>query len=463
MKHYDLFVIGAGPGGYNAAIRASILGMKVALAEKSLAGGTCLNRGCIPTKALLHASAAYHQAQNWEAIGLKADNISFDIEAVYEQMDKIVSTQRQGLIGLFQQHGIDFYEGTAKVRGKGQVEINDETIESEHILIATGSAPAKAPIPGADSTGVVTSDDLLKLPGTLPASLVIIGGGVIGCELASFYRDLGTEVTVIEALDRLLPLMDESLGAHLQTLFKRHKITVRTAAKVEEIRAAADGLEVVYSVKDKAKTVSAENVLLATGRRPVTDDLFAEDFTPTFAGRFIKVDENYRTSLPGVYAVGDVIGGLQLAHKAEAEGQHVAYHLAGRTCVTDPLTIPSAIYTEPEIASVGYSEAELKEAGIAYKVGMCQTLSNARSQIEQVDRGFVKLLVEEDSRRLLGVHLIISRASDLIAIFTPYISHGSDYRELMRGVYPHPSFSEVIREALEDVEDGAIHMPPKKA
>lgn len=460
METFALFVIGGGPGGYSAAIRAAKLGLRVALAEKDALGGTCLNRGCVPTKALLHSSSTYRAAKHWESIGLKTSGLSFDIQGIYKRMGQIVAQQRDGVAALLKANGVTVMCGEASIVADHQVSVNGELFTCDNILVATGSRPALLPIPGADLPGVVTSDDLLKGLGVMYPSMVIIGGGVIGCEMASFYADLGCEVTILEAQPRLLPLLDEDLGSHLQTLFKRRKITVRCDALVQRITGTPGELTVTYGAKGKAKDATAAAVLLATGRWPVTDGLFAEGVEPARNGRFLQVDKQFKTSLPDVYAIGDVIGGMQLAHKAMVEGQAVAYNLAGMASPTDPGLVPSAVYTEPEIAAAGPTEAELQAAGVRYKKGVYQTLGNARSQIEQADRGFVKILVEEETGRLLAVHMICSRASDLISAFTPHLAAGSGYEDLLRGMRPHPSFSEAVTEALEAVDGGAIHIMP---
>lgn len=458
MSTYDLIVIGGGPGGYAAAIRAAKLGLKTALAEERELGGTCLNRGCIPTKTLLHAASVLHQSKQWPEIGIYAENLHYDIDKIYERVEEVVAVQVKGIAALLEKNGVELLSGHGRLEKAGVVSVNGKTYESKAVLLATGSAPSRIHIPGADLPKVYTSDDLLRKPGKLPASLTIIGGGVIGCELASFYADLGSRVTILEAKDRLLPLLDEDLGKHLQNLFKRRKIKIKTAALVESIEPGEDGsLRVLYKSKNKEQEAEAEAVLLSTGRVPYYRELFAPGLEPEKNGRFIKVDQNYETSIAGVYAVGDVIGGAQLAHEAEAEGQAVAYALAGRQAICDPKNVPSAIYTEPEIAAIGPTEEELREADIDYRVGRAETLGNARCLIDGTDRGFVKIIVENGTDKLLACHMIAPRASDLIVAFTPFVAAGSTYKEVMRGMRPHPSFSEVLTEALEAVDGEALH------
>mgnify|MGYP001212019700 CR=1 FL=1 len=458
MAEYDLFIIGGGPAGYAAGIRAAKLGLKTGLAEERELGGTCLNRGCIPTKTLLHAASVLRQSRQWPEIGITADHLNYDIDKIYERVEKVVALQENGLSTLLEKNEVDVIPGHGRLEAPHKVSVNREIYDCKAVLLATGSAPSRLHIPGAELEGVFTSDDLLRAPAVFPSSLTIIGGGVIGCELASFYADLGCEVTILEAKDRLLPLLDADLGSHLEKLFRRRKIKIRCNAFVESIEKNDEGRMLVrYQSKKKERTAEAEGVLLSTGRVPYYDGLFAPGLSPEKNGPFIEVDAQYQTSLPGVYAAGDLIGGAQLAHEAEAEGQWIAYHLAGSDCPVDPHHVPSAIYTEPEIAAIGPTEAELKAAGIAYKAGRAETLGNARCLIDGTDRGFVKILAEKESSKLLAVHMIAPRASDLIVAFTPFIANERSYKEILRGMRPHPSFSEVLTEALEDLDGEALH------
>lgn len=458
MQDYDLMIIGGGPAGYTAGIRASMLGLKTAVIEKDALGGTCLNRGCIPTKALLHAAGEYKKASEYSSLGLKLGDVGYDLDQIYARVEEIVRLQVQGIEALFKAKNVSLIRGTGRLEGPGRVSADGQIYKTKYVLLASGSAPQRLPIPGSDLPGVYTSDDLLREPAVKIDSLTIIGGGVIGCELASFYADLGIEVTILEARERLLPLLDADLGKQLQTLFKRRKITVRTEAAVTAVTRDDEGLlHTSYRYKNKDKEAVSSAVLLSTGRVPVTEGLWAEDLRPEMEGRFVKVDEHFQTSIPGVYAAGDLIGGHMLAHEAEAEGQEIASLLAGRGSRCNTKLVPSAVYTDPEIASVGPTEEALSEAGIPFKVGRAETLGNARCMIEQSGRGFVKILAEAESGRLLAVHMIMPRASDLITAFIPCIVRGGSYKELLSGMRPHPSFSEVITEALEAVSGEALH------
>ena len=366
---YQLIVIGAGPGGYVAALRAAKLGFKVAVVENLEAGGTCLNRGCVPTKTLLHTSRLYNDALNGENIGVDAGNININIEALFTQKRAVCEKLSAGIEAMFKSAKTDFLRGTGKIVAPGVVYVSSGEKECKYtcdnILVATGSVPAKPPIPGLNLPGVFTSDELLEGCERLPRSIVIIGGGVIGVEFANFYNDLGCNVTIIEGMDRLLPIMDRELCQNLSMIFKKRGIKTYVNSIVECVEQGAEGITVKFKSKDVSGEVSGETVLCAIGRKPYFEGLFAEGLSPETDGGRLKVDKNYMTSIPGVFAIGDVSSKIQLAHYASAQGTAFADMLCGRHNDIDMNVVPSCIYCRPEIASVGMTESQCKEANIS--------------------------------------------------------------------------------------------------
>ena len=460
MKQYNLIIIGAGPGGYVAAIRAAQLGMKTAIIEKCKVGGTCLNRGCIPTKALLHSANTYAETKRFEELGLAADNVCYNMDKIHERKAQVVDTLVNGVEGLLKANKIDLISGIGKIIGPHRVEVEGKELSAEYILVATGSYPARPPIPGLDLPGVVTSDEVLEGEPKDYKSLIIIGGGVIGVELASFYSALGCQVTIVEAMDRLLSNLDKEFGQSLSMLLKKKGVQVHCSSKVSSIEKTEEGLVCNFTRKEKEQSVTAEAVLVSIGRRPCTDGLFADECVPEMNRGFLIVDEKYQTSMESVYAIGDVIGGIQLAHKAEAEGQAVVEMICGNTPEIDTAYIPSCIYTEPEIATVGLTATEAKEKGIAAKTGKYLMNGNGKSIIDMQERGFIKVVVEEETDKILGIQMMCGRATDLISEYTMAIANGLTRAQLLKGLRPHPSYCEGITEALEAVEGKSIHSAP---
>lgn len=462
MSDYELIVIGAGPGGYVAAIRAAQLGFKTAIVEKDKVGGTCLNRGCIPTKVLLHSANTYAERGQFEALGLSVDGMSYDMEKIHERKSQVVQTLTSGVEGLLKANKVEILYGAGKVTAPHVVTVEDKTYTAEHILIATGSFPARPPIPGLDLPGVVTSDEVLEGPVMDYRSLIIIGGGVIGVELASFYAALGCQVTIVEALDRLLANLDKEFGQSLAALLKKRGVQIFCSSMVSEIEQSENGLTCKFTRKGQEQSVTAEGVLVSIGRRPNTAGLFAEECTPQMERGFLVVDKTYQTTIPGIYAIGDAIGGVQLAHKAEAEGQAVVEMLRGNQPETDPAFVPSCIYTQPEIASVGITAEEAKTAGIEVKTGKYLMSGNGKSIIDMQERGFVKVVVDAQTDKLLGIQMMCGRATDLISEYTMAIANGLTREQLLKGMRPHPTYCEGITEALEAVEGKSIHSAPVK-
>jgi dihydrolipoamide dehydrogenase len=462
LEHYDLAVIGGGPGGYVAAIRAAQYGMKVVLAERDKLGGTCLNRGCIPTKSLLHAAEAYAGCAHFETLGLSAENISYDINKVHARKSEVSETLRNGVAGLLKANGVEVIQGSAVIAAPGNVAVGDKDCTARNILIAAGSVPARPPIPGLDLPGVVTSDDILEGPAQDYRSLVIIGGGVIGVEMASVYANFGCKVTIVEALDRLLPPMDREFGQSIQILLKKRGVDVYCSGRVEKIEQTVDGLCCRFIHKDVYKTAEAQGVLVAIGRRPNTAGLFSTGTGPDMERGFIQVNERYESSIPGIYAVGDVIGGIQLAHKAEAEGMAAVAYMNGKTPETDPRLVPSCVYTNPEISQVGITADEAKRDGRDVKTAKYLMNGNGKSIIDLQERGFIKVVIDAKTDQLLGIQMMCGRATDLISEFTSAILNGTTHKQFLRGMRPHPSFCEGVSEAFEAVNGLSIHSAPAK-
>lgn len=450
MNDYQLIVVGAGPGGYEAALAAAKLGLKTAVIEKGELGGTCLNRGCIPTKALLHASETYQHALNADSMGVHAADVSINIAELYQYKVQTVEKLRSGVQMLLKTAKVDIIKGRATINSDRTVTVDGPdagTFSADNILIATGAEPARPQIPGLDSDGVLTSDELLEKLDVLPKSIVIIGGGVIGVEFATFFCDLGCEVSVIEALDRLLPNMDRELGQGLAAQLKKRGVKVFTSSMVSEVR-KEEGLKVVFTQKEKASEATGEIVLCAIGRRPYTDGLFAPDLGMEMDGRRIKVDGDFRTSINGIYAIGDVSSKIQLAHVATAQGIACMKAIAGKTDKADLSIVPSCVYTRPEIACVGMTEDEAKEAQIEVKTAKVTMFSNARTIISGGDRGFMKLVADAKNGTLIGAQLMCERASDMIGQLSQAIANKEKPHDLLKAMRPHPTFEEALTQAL---------------
>lgn len=468
MKEYQLIVIGAGPGGYEAAIRAAQLGLTTALIERRDVGGTCLNRGCIPTKAMLHSAQLYREAANFELFGLHTENTSFDWAKVHQRKNDVVVKLRTGIEQLIKANKIDFFNNSASILGKNDVQLDQgEVIRGENILIATGSVPARPPIPGLDLPNVVTSDELLDDPhftqaDSLAKEILIIGGGVIGVEFASVFSSFGCHVTIVEAMERILPTMDREISQSLNMVLKKRGVSIHTGAMVEKLEQDENGLVCHFTEKGKAQVVPAQQVLVAIGRRPNTQGLFAEGFEVACERGRIVTDENFRTSVDSIYAIGDVTSKIQLAHMASAQGICAVHTIAGQKPPIDLRYVPGCIYTDPEIASVGITEDEAKQQGIPVKKGKFLMTGNGRSLIDEQERGFIKVLAHQETDVILGAQLMCSRATDIVAELATAIVNGLTCAQLAGVIRPHPTFCEGVTEAVEDVHAMAIHLAPKK-
>ncbi len=461
MADFDLIVIGAGPGGYVCAIRAAQLGLKVACVEgRDTLGGTCLNVGCIPSKAMLHATHMLHEAEtNFARMGLVAAAPSVDWAKMQAYKAEVVTGNTKGIEFLFKKNKVTWLKGWATIPAPGQVRVGDETHGAKSIVIATGSEPASLPGVPVDETTIVTSTGALALP-KIPKSLVVIGAGVIGLELGSVYARLGAQVTVIEYLDAITPGMDGEVQKTLQKILARQGLKFVLGAAVQDAEVTKTGATVRYRLRkdDSDHRIEAETVLVATGRKPFTTGLGLEALGVAMGPRgTIATDAHFATNIPGLYAIGDAIAGPMLAHKAEDEGMAAAEILAGRAGHVNYDVIPGVIYTTPEVASVGKTEESLKEEGRAYKAGKFPFMGNARAKAVFQGDGFVKILADAETDRILGAHIIGPAAGDLIHEVCVAMEFGAAAQDLALTCHAHPTFSEAVREAALACGDGAIH------
>lgn len=464
---YDLIVIGAGPGGYVAAKKAAKLGMKVALIDEGPIGGTCINRGCIPTKALLHSATLYRQMQQCELFGLKADHTGFDLQKIFEYKNEAVKEMREGLEAEFKELGVEIITAHATIMGHKRIRLNYEgtresTIFGKKILIATGAKANLADIPGMDLPGVMTSDDLLASDASRYKSLLILGGGVIGLEAATIFNGLGADVTIIEISDRLLPNMDVEFSDALEQILISRGIKIHKESILEQVTKGEDEkLTCRYVNQGKTKEVTVEGVLVSVGRSANTEGLFGPDVHIKQKDGKIVVDEFYMSSIPGIYAVGDVTEGIQLAHVAAAEATYVVEKMNNLrqsvvisivpSCLFTPISIvPSCLYTEPEIASVGLTEEEAKRKGVSVRCGKYTMEGNGQSIITKEEKGFMKVIFAADSDVLLGAQIMCSRATDMIGEMATAMANGLTSKQLMYAMRAHPTFNEGISCAVEN-------------
>jgi dihydrolipoamide dehydrogenase len=463
---YDLVVIGTGPGGYVCAIRAAQLGLKTAVVEKRAThGGTCLNIGCIPSKALLHASEAFEEAgHSFAAMGIAIPAPTLDLAAMMAFKARGVDGNVKGVDFLLKKNKIDTFRGTGTILAPGRVKVSgadgELTIETKAIVIATGSDVARLPGIEIDEARIVSSTGALELP-EVPKKLLVVGAGVIGLELGSVWRRLGAEVEVVEFLHRILPGMDAEVAKQAQRLLTRQGITFRLGQKVTGVDASGNRLKATVepAAGGAAETIEADVVLVAIGRVPFTENLGLEavGVERDRRGRVV-VDAHYSTNVPGIYAIGDVIAGPMLAHKAEDEGVAAAEIIAGQAGHVNYEVIPNVVYTSPEIASVGRSEEELKEAGIAYKIGKFPFTANGRAKANGQTDGFVKILADEATDRVLGVHIVGSDAGNMIAEAAVAMEFGAAAEDIARTCHAHPTLPEAVKEAALAVDKRAIHM-----
>lgn len=459
---YDVVVIGAGPGGYVCAIRAAQLGFKVACVEKrATLGGTCLNVGCIPSKALLQSSENYHAAgHDFAAHGVLIESVKLDLAKMQARKADIVGANVKGVEFLFKKNGITWLKGHGKVEGTGRLSVDGKPVTAKHIIIASGSDSANLPGIEVDEKVIVTSTGALELS-EVPKRLVVIGGGVIGLELGSVWHRLGAEVTVVEFLDRLVPGTDNEVAAQFQKLLTKQGFKMKLGHKVTKAEKTKKG--VVLSIEPSAggavETLEADVVLVAVGRTAASKNMGLEEAGIALDKRGrVEVDAHYATNVPGIYAIGDVIAGPMLAHKAEEEGVALAELLAGQAGHVNYDAIPGVIYTWPEVASVGFTEEQLKDKGVAYKTGKFPFLANGRARALGMTDGFVKVLADKQTDRVLGVHIIGPAAGELIAEATMAIEFGASAEDIGRVCHAHPTLSEAVKEAALGADNRAINI-----
>jgi len=470
MKSFDVVVIGAGPAGYIAAIRASQLGLSIACIEQwktpkgeYALGGTCLNVGCIPSKALLESSENYERVlHQFKAHGITASGVKFDLKTMLERKDRIVGKMTSGIAGLFKKNKVTWLQGHGRLVSGGttwKIQIDAETVEAKNVIIATGSKARHLPGIPVDNKLICDNEGALAFD-SVPERIGVIGAGVIGLELGSVWRRLGSKVKVLEALPTFLGAADETVAAEAWRIFtKAQGLDIELGASITEVSQSKKGINIQYSVPDKSsKLLECERLIVSVGRVPNTDDLGAENVGLKLDAKgFIEVDKNCRTALPRVYAVGDVVRGPMLAHKGEDEGVMVAEIIAGQRGHVNYDAIPWVIYTAPEIAWVGKTEQQLKSEGVAYKAGRFPFAYNGRALGREEPEGFIKILADAANDRVLGVHVIGSLASELIAEAVVAIEFGASSEDIARICHAHPSMSEVMREAALGVEKRSLN------
>lgn len=459
---FDVIVIGAGPGGYVCAIRAAQLGLKTACVEKrETLGGTCLNVGCIPSKALLQASEKYEEAQkHLGAMGVKIEKMNLDLAGMMDHKQKVVDANVKGVEFLLKKNKVEWLKGAGEITAPGKVKVGNETYSAKHIVIATGSDVAGLPGITIDEKQIVSSTGALELP-KVPKSMVVIGGGVIGLEMGCVWARLGAKVTIVEYLDRIMPGMDAELSKEAQKILKKQGLEFKLGSKVTNVKTDKKGsvLTLEPAKGGTAETLEAEIVLVAVGRKPYTDKLGLDKVGVELDERGrIKTDARFQTNIKNIYAIGDVIAGPMLAHKAEDEGVVLAEMIAGQSGHIDYDCIPSVVYTWPEVATVGKTEEQLKEAGINYKIGKFPFMANGRARAMNCTDGFVKILADERTDRVLGVHIIGPEAGTLIAECVLAMEFGASAEDIARTCHAHPTLEEVVKEAALAVHGRPIHI-----
>lgn len=464
MDRYELIVLGGGPGGYVAAIRAAQLGKKVAIVEKDKFGGVCLNRGCIPTKTILSSSHLLSLIKRSQEFGIKVDSYSIDLIKLMERKEKIVSTLRKGVEFLLKSNDVDMYKGFGKLISDNKVEVEvdgtNQIIEGDYILIATGS---EALVPSAfayDRNVVITSDEALEMK-EIPGSVVVVGGSAVGLEFATIYNIFGANVTLIEMLPQIAPTEDLEISDALLKSMKRRGIDIKTSTKVLSAETVGSAAEVEIESEGEKQKLKADIVLVAVGREPNTQGIGAEEIGLELERGYIKVDERLKTSRPNVYAIGDVIGGMMLAHVASHEGIVAVENVFGESKSINYSNVPSCIYTDPEIASVGFSEQKCKEMGYDYKVGKFPFSANGKALGEGEREGFVKVISDAKYDEILGVHIFGAHASAIL--HEAVIAKASELivSSVSQVVHIHPSLSETVMEAFMDIGGISIHNPKK--
>ncbi len=456
MKTYDVIVLGGGPGGYVSAIKLAQLGAKVALIEKEVVGGICLNHGCIPTKTLLKNAKVFKTVQHALDYGVVVNgDVAFDWSLMLKRKNIVVKKLTIGVAGLLKKNGVEVFSGLGKVLNAHQVEVNGEVLETKNLILATGASPIIPPIPGLkeayEAKVAVTSRELLQIENT-PKSLVIIGGGVIGIEFATIFSSLGSKVTIIEKLDGILPMMDDDIRNAYTKILKRDGIEIYADSEVKSV----DNHEVTFTNQGMETKITADTILVSVGMRPNTSGLEALKLKMDRSA--IETNEYMQTNIPNVYAIGDVNGKYMLAHVASAEGLVAAEHIMGHKTSMRYDRVPNAVYGSPEIATIGLTEKEVKAKGLAYKVSTFPLLASGKAMADNEKDGFIKLIVSEKYKEILGAHIFSYHASDLIAEFGVTMELEGTAHEIAHTIHPHPTLSEIILEAAHGAVDKPIHM-----
>ena len=453
MEKYDLAIIGSGPCGYVAGIRASQLGLKVCVFEKDKVGGVCLNQGCIPTKALSASSMALYNIKRSAEFGINVKDYDIDFSKVRERKDKIVKKMTSGIEMLIKARKIELVRKKAQIKDATHIATKDMEIEARHILIATGSLPLEIPTMPFDGTHILWSSDMLELE-EIPSSIIIVGGGVIGCEFASIFRTFGSEITIVEMMEQLLPNEDEEIARKIEQIFKKRGINVFTKTKVEKV--VKEGA-IVNAILSNGTTLKGEKILICVGRAPNSKGLGIEDMGIECNKGWIKVDKTFRTNIKNIYAAGDVKGGVLLAHVASREGIAAVESMCGKGTELDYNVIPNCIFTHPEIASVGLNERAAKARGLGIRSRKFLFSAMGKAHVLGETEGFIKLLVDNNTDKILGAQIIGPHATELIAELSPCIQFGVTSESLARVIHAHPTLAEVVQEASESMHNKAIH------
>ncbi|MGR3311138.1 MAG: dihydrolipoyl dehydrogenase [Candidatus Brocadiales bacterium] len=480
-ERFNLIIIGGGPGGYVAAIKAAQLGLKVALVEKDKVGGCCLHRGCIPTKSLLYSAHLYELCKKSQEYGIRLDNVSIDFSLFHKRKDTVVRRLFQGVKFLLKKNGVEVFEGSGRLLSPTKISINPPhppfvkggmggiigEIEADNVLLATGSSPAVFKGIPYDRKSVLTSDDILSFPSSslgtsqeIPESILIAGGGAIGVEFAHLYNAIGAEVTIIELMEHILPPEDKEVSETLEKILSKRGINILTSTSLEKVNIKSDTVEVDVKRKaGEASTLKTQKLLLALGRKPVVEDLGLENLQLEFDGKFLKVNDYMETSQPGLFAIGDLTGPPLLAHVASTEGILAVSHIAGKE--TSPINynaIPAVTFCHPQVASVGLTQQEAEAQGRKIKVGKFPLMANSKAIISGDDEGFIKIVSDAQYGEILGVHIIGADAGELIGGMSLAMSLEATALDLSWNIYPHPTLSENIHEAAHAVEGKAIHI-----
>ena len=462
-EKFQAIVIGGGPGGYVCAIRLAQLGIKTACIEsRGTLGGTCLNIGCIPSKSLLNLSENFHKAKNFEKLGIETGEIKLNLEKMMKNKDKAVTVLTKGVEFLFKKNKVTYFKGTGSFKNQKQISIinnkEETTIETKNTIISTGSEPVSLRGIEFDEEKILSSTGALSIS-KLPKKMIVVGGGYIGLEMGSVWSRLGTEVQVIEFLDHITPGMDKEISTEFMKILKKQGIKFELKTKVEKITKSKNGVIIeTFSKEGKKNKFEADVVLISVGRKPYTKNLNLEKIGVELDKRgSIKVNKNFQTNIKNIYAIGDVIEGPMLAHKAEEEGIAVAELISNQSGHVNYDTIPSVVYTSPEVASIGKTEEQLKEKGINYKIGKFPFLANSRAKAIDESEGFVKILADSTTDKVLGVHIIGQHAGEMIAEMSVAMEFGASSEDIARTCHAHPTFSEAIKEAALSVEKRQIH------